>query len=82
LSKEENQIYGVVLPIALATRARIVAAILGVSRSKLMRILLINYLNYFDAHVDQDVYSPNSLINQPHKSTDSQSQGKEECDAE
>ena len=40
----QNQVYGVVLPTEIARRARILAAMEGKSRSKLMRDLLVNYL--------------------------------------
>jgi metal-responsive CopG/Arc/MetJ family transcriptional regulator len=39
-----NQIYGVVLPVEIAQRARVVAAMQGTSRSRLMRDLLEKYL--------------------------------------
>jgi hypothetical protein len=51
----QNQIYGVVLPIHIAQRARVVAAMNGKSRSNLMRDLLLDYLKQYDelpAHVD------------------------------
>ncbi|RJP51870.1 MAG: hypothetical protein C4586_03710 [Anaerolineaceae bacterium] len=40
----QTQIYGVVLPIHIAQRARVVAAMNGKSRSSLMRDLLLDYL--------------------------------------
>lgn len=44
----DTQVYGVVLPLKLAYKARVVAAIEGKSRSKLIRELLENYLECFD----------------------------------
>ncbi len=44
----QNQIYGVVLPVHIAQRARIVAAMKGKSRSSLMRDLLLDYLKRYD----------------------------------
>jgi hypothetical protein len=55
MDKQRNQIYGVVLPVNLADRARIVAAMLGISRSRLMRILLVKYLGYFETHINRCV---------------------------
>lgn len=46
----QTQIYGVVLPLDLAYRARIVAASLGKSRSKLMRDLLLDYLRKYESN--------------------------------
>ena len=40
----KTQIYGVVLPVEIAQKARLVAASHGLSRSGLMRRLLENYL--------------------------------------
>ena len=45
---EQTQIYGVVLPIQIAQRARVVAAMNGKSRSSLMRDLLLDYLKGCD----------------------------------
>jgi hypothetical protein len=39
-----NSVYGVVLPFEIAQKARVVDAIQGMSRSKLMRDLLEKYL--------------------------------------
>ena len=44
----QNQIYGVTLPVHIAQRARIVAAMSGKSRSSLMRDLLLDYLKGCD----------------------------------
>ena len=44
----QTQICGVVLPIGVAHHARIVAAKLGKSRSKLMRDLLVEYLKQYE----------------------------------
>ena len=44
----ETKIFGVVLPIDVAQKARIVAAQEGKSRSRLMRDLLENYLKSLD----------------------------------
>jgi len=44
----QNQIYGVVLPVHIAQRARVVAAMNGKSRSSLMRDLLLDYLKRCD----------------------------------
>ena len=44
----QTQIYGVVLPVHVAQRARVVAAMNGTSRSGLMRDLLLEYLNGCD----------------------------------
>ncbi len=41
----KNCVYGVVLSSEIAQKARIVAALQGMSRSKLIRILIENYLN-------------------------------------
>lgn len=41
----KNSVYGVVLSYEIAKQARIVAALQGMSRSKLIRILVENYLN-------------------------------------
>jgi predicted DNA-binding protein len=44
----QNQVYGVVLPTEIARRARILAAMEGKSRSKLMRDLLESYLTMWE----------------------------------
>ena len=43
----KSNVYGVVLPSEIARKARIVAALEGKSRSKLMRDLLEKYLNKY-----------------------------------
>jgi len=48
MTETKTQIYGVVLPLNIAHRARIVAATKGKSRSGLMRDLLVEYLRKFD----------------------------------
>ena len=45
----KTQVFGVVLTPELAHRARVVAAIEGKSRSRLIRDLLENYLKGFDS---------------------------------
>ncbi len=40
----KNNVYGVVLSKEIAAKARVIAAMQGMSRSKLIRILLENYL--------------------------------------
>ena len=52
----QNQVYGVVLPTEIARRARILAAMEGKSRSKLMRDLLVNYLTEQESSI-----TPNSI---------------------
>ena len=47
----ETQVYGVVLPVLLARKARVIAAMEGKSRSMLMRELLVNYLANTDVKV-------------------------------
>lgn len=49
MSNTKNQVYGVVLPAHIAQRARIIAAMQGKSRSKLMRDLLLDYLQRYDS---------------------------------
>jgi metal-responsive CopG/Arc/MetJ family transcriptional regulator len=47
MSKSETGVYGVVLPKEIAEKARVVAAIEGKSRSRLMRDLLEDYLKNY-----------------------------------
>jgi metal-responsive CopG/Arc/MetJ family transcriptional regulator len=46
--EKQKQIYGVCLPVHVAQRARVVAAMNGKSRSSLMRDLLLDYLKRCD----------------------------------
>lgn len=54
----QTQIYGVVLPLDIAHRARIVAATMGKSRSSLMRDLLMAYLEAHDTQPADPSPSP------------------------
>jgi hypothetical protein len=47
-AQTQTQIYGVVLPVHIAQRARVVAAMNGTSRSSLMRDLLLDYLKRYE----------------------------------
>lgn len=55
---EQTQICGVVLPVRIAQRARIVAAMNGKSRSSLMRELLLDYLARYDNALPQAEDAP------------------------
>jgi metal-responsive CopG/Arc/MetJ family transcriptional regulator len=66
----KNQICGVVLPSGLALEARVIAAMQGKSRSKLMRELLEEYLknqpNQFKTNISNDLCK-NNKGNAPQK---------------
>lgn len=60
----KSSVYGVVLPSEIARKARIVAALEGKSRSKLMRDLLEKYLKKYP-RVGLNIESQNRVENGP-----------------